>query len=116
MILTLDQKLPEAKVIIHKSRVEVLEQDTIECVSILYLRFVLQFQFMFFFTFISCNFLVQTLQYLKRIEKRFAFKKFKKCPQKYLIYNRLGWELSVLPTSPNLKFCSIKNAHRATYL
>ena len=48
MILTLDQKLPEAKVIIHKSRVEVLEQDTIECVSILYLRFVLQFQFMFF--------------------------------------------------------------------
>ena len=47
MILTLDQKLPEAKVIIHRSRGEVLEQDTIECVSIVYLKFV--FQFMFFF-------------------------------------------------------------------
>ena len=62
MILTLDQKLPEAKVIIHKSRVEVLEQDTIECVSIVYLKF----QFMFFFTFSLCNFLVQRIEYLKK--------------------------------------------------
>ena len=70
------------KVIIHKSRgkISLVEQDTIENVSAAYLKLIINFlrkNFNFFFTFILCNFLVRTLQYLK---KKFAYENMKKMP------------------------------------
>ena len=75
------------KAIIHKSLVEVflVEQNTIEYVSAAYLKFIIEFprKNLLFFTFILSNFLVQTLQYLKK--SFLPMKTWKKRSQKFLV-------------------------------
>ena len=87
-------------ILIHKycGGVSLIEQKKIE--------YVIHYQFFekkIFSTFISCNVLVLTLQYLKKNEKN-AHENMKKLPQKLLIIG------------PNLNICSIKIAHRVTYV
>ena len=93
-----------------------VEQDTIEYVSVAYVKFIIKLKKIIV---ILCNFLVWAVQYfLKRIEKIFEDENMKKPPSK--VHNRANF-FSV-PTanqpkmSPNLKFCSIKITHRATYV
>ena len=56
---------------------------------------------------ILCNFLVWTLQYLRKN----IFLTMKTCPQKQHTLQPIFF--SVLPTGPKLKFCSKKIAHHA---
>ena len=56
------------KAIIHKlyGEIPLVEQGTIEYISIAFLKFIIKFlrkKIYIFFTFILCNFVMQTLQY-----------------------------------------------------
>ena len=86
------------KVIIYKSRSEVslVEQDTIEYVSVAYVKFIIKFKKIIV---ILCNFLVRAVQYfLKRIEKIFEDENMKKTPSK--AHNRANFFQYQLPTNP----------------
>ena len=80
-----------------------------------------RFFFFGFLTFILCNFFVRTQQYLKKIIKFvlfcFARDNMKKTLSK-VAHNQPNFFFSTAnrpKKSPNLNFCSMKIAHRATY-
>ena len=109
------------KVIIHKSRSEVslVVQDTIENVSVAYSKFIIRFPRK------MLNFHLHFIQFLsddatiskKRDLHFFAHENMKKTPSKVAHNWPKIYFFSIAnhpKTGPNLNFCSIKIAHRAT--
>ena len=101
------------KVIIHKSGGEVflVEQDTIECVSSAYLKYIFKFSSTLWFShlFVVCNFLVRTLQYFLKQRIFLAHENIQKLPSKGAYFTaRIFSTSNQAKTSPNLIFCPIK--------
>ena len=114
-------KIQNRSLSVLKSRggVSLVEQDTIELCFLAYLKFMIKFlrKKNKFFTFILYTFLVRTIQYIFQNLFFFAHEGIKKRPQKLLIIGPIFFSIANRPkTSTNLNFCSMKIAHRVTYV